>query len=110
MDGNVYVTQQKHNFHHHFMKVVATKYDHIKYQRNGIQVYQVLAQSQAMIYNKTVIPQARFSYDMSPIAVQVSHKSRHWYDYLTSLLALIGGAFTVIGFFDSSFASLLKKK
>lgn len=110
MDGNVYVTEQKHNSHHHFMKVVATKYDHITYKRFGIQIYQVLAQSQAMIYNKTVVPQARFSYDMSPIAVQFSRKSRHWYDYLTSLLALIGGTFTVIGFFDSSFASLLKKK
>ena len=56
------------------------------------------------------VTEAKFSYDLSPIAVNYSRESRTWYDYLTGVLALIGGAFTVIGLLDRSLSSLSTKK
>jgi hypothetical protein len=54
--------------------------------------------------------EAMFSYDLSPIVVTYNRESRSWYDYLTGVLAIVGGAFTVIGMMDSSLYSLSKKK
>jgi hypothetical protein len=54
--------------------------------------------------------EAKFSYDLSPIAVSYIRESRTWYDYLTGVLAIVGGAFTVVGMMNSSLNSLSKKK
>ncbi len=54
--------------------------------------------------------EAKFSYDLSPIAVSYIRESRSWYDYLTGVLAIVGGAFTIIGMMNSSLSSLSKKK
>ncbi len=54
--------------------------------------------------------EAKFSYDLSPFAVSYIRESRTWYDYLTGVLAIVGGAFTVIGMMNSSLNSLSKKK
>lgn len=45
--------------------------------------------------------EAKFIYDLSPIAVSYRTTSRHWYDYLTSVMAIVGGVFTVFGMMDS---------
>ena len=57
-----------------------------------------------------IITEAKFSYDLSPIAVSYLEESRNWYNYLTSLMAIIGGTFVVFGMLDSSLFSLSKKK
>lgn len=49
----------------------------------------------------------QFIFDLSPIAVSYSTRSRHWYDYLTSIFAIIGGTFTAIGILESSIAKAL---
>ena len=40
------------------------------------------------------VPQARFSYDLSPMAVVVKKEERKWYDFITSMCGVIGGTFT----------------
>jgi hypothetical protein len=57
-----------------------------------------------------LVSEAKFSYDLSPIAVNYIQESRTWYDYLTGVLALVGGAFTVIGMMDRGLSSLSTKK
>lgn len=52
---------------------------------------------------------AKFAYDLSPIAVSYRKSSRKWYDYATSLFAIIGGVFTVVGLIESSLEATISK-
>jgi hypothetical protein len=70
--------------------------------------YQMLAQSQVMHYNEMDVPEAKFSYDLSPMAVLVSSKGRRWYDFVTSVCAIIGGTFTVVGLVDAVLYKIIK--
>jgi hypothetical protein len=99
MDGNVYVTENLHEAFHHYVKLITT---------NGY-AYQVLQSSQLAIYRTDQIPEAKFIIDLSPIAVWYRKDSRHWYDYVTSLMAIIGGTFTVVGFFESGIRQVSKR-
>lgn len=55
------------------------------------------------------VPEARFSYDLSPTAVIVTRSGRRWYEFITSLCAVVGGTFTVFALMDGVFGSLQKK-
>ena len=57
-----------------------------------------------------IYAEAKFTYDLSPIAVSYENKYRAWYDYLTSLMAIIGGIFTVVGMLESGIHSISSKK
>lgn len=94
--------------------------------------YQMLTQSQVMHYNEMDVPEAKFSYDLSPMAVNasaeivqitpfinlaaiwfgsqvlVSSKGRRWYDFVTSVCAIIGGTFTVVGLIDAVLHKIIK--
>ena len=61
-----------------------------------------------MEYNVAEVPQARFAYDISPMAVVVRKEDRKWYDFLTSLCGIIGGTFTVVGLIDGFFGEMFK--
>ena len=63
-----------------------------------------------MHYANEDIPEAKFNYDISPMSVVISSKNRRWYDFLTSLMAIIGGTFTVLGLIDSFVHKILKPK
>jgi hypothetical protein len=91
MDGNVYVTHNLHEAYHHYIKLITT---------NEF-AYQVLQSSQLAMYRNDEVPEAKFIIDLSPIAIRYRKVSRPWYDYITSLMAIIGGTFTVVGFFES---------
>ena len=107
MDGNVYVTHNLHEAHHHHLKVVPTNFDD---KGNRRMIYQVLQQSQLAYIPEDFVPEAQFQYDLSPIAVTYETKTRKWYDYLTSLMAIIGGTFTVVGMLESSIYIVARKK
>ncbi len=54
---------------------------------------------------------AQFHYDISPMAVVVKKEGdRKFYDFITSLLAILGGTFTVISFFEHTWYMAFKKK
>jgi hypothetical protein len=103
LDSNVYINGDFHQSYHHFTKVVSTHYevDSMFSKKNVILGYQILAQSQIMHYEESDVPEAKFSYDLSPMAVVVTNKGRRWYDFITSLCAIIGGTFTVVGLLDT---------
>lgn len=63
-----------------------------------------------MQYQEEEIPEAKFMYDISPMAVTVTKEGRRWYDYLTSLLSLLGGAFAVIRLLDDVIYNVMKPK
>lgn len=62
-------------------------------------------------YTESEVPEARFSYDISPMAVTVSRTSRKsWYDFLTNLFAIVGGTFTTLGLIDGILYKAFKSK
>mmetsp|Transcript_1368 Transcript_1368/g.2014 ORF Transcript_1368/g.2014 Transcript_1368/m.2014 type:complete len:540 (-) Transcript_1368:200-1819(-) len=131
IDGNVYTTKRLHEAHHHFLKVVTTNFNNlaskflwnsVDYQgskkkagantkkKNYGRAYQMLVSSKKSLYAENVVPEAKFTYDLSPISVSYRKKSRHWYDYLTSLMAIIGGTFTFVGMMEKGVYAMSSKK
>lgn len=117
LDGNVYLNQNQHEAFHHYLKIVTTQfsdpYTKKTNQRNkdGIKAYQVLSNSQLSLYDPEIVPEARFSYDPSPIAVyhRKTYRKR-WYDYITSLMAIIGGTHVVISMVENTIHAAVSKK
>jgi len=118
-DGNVYVTHSVHEAHHHYLKVITTEIEPEKETNKRVakrrknepgRAYQILQSSQLSLYKADIVPEAKFTYDLSPIAVSYRKKYRAWYDYLTSLMAIIGGTFTVVGMMESGIHSISSKK
>jgi thiol-disulfide isomerase/thioredoxin len=123
MDDKLYVTSKFHQAFHHYIKVVSTHLNMGSSSSsssqssgasnndvNSIVVYQMLEQSQIVFYDEVNVPEARFSYDMSPMSVVVQKEGRKWYDYLTSLCAIIGGTFTTLGLIDATLYKVFKPK
>lgn len=110
MDGTSYVTKESHQAFHHYIKVVSTHLNMGSTESNMMLTYQFLEQSQVVYYDVVNVPEARFSYDLSPMSVVVEKKNRKWYDYLTSLCAIIGGTFTTLGLIDATLYRILKPK
>jgi len=110
MDAQIYLTEEFHQAYHHYIKVVSTHLNMGSSNANSMMAYQFLEQSQVVYYNDFNVPEARFSYDLSPMSVVVEKKGRKWYDYLTSLCAIIGGTFTTLGLIDAVLYKALKPK
>lgn len=114
MDGNVYVNHNEHEAFHHYMKVVTTQFNDpyfVMQNSKKVFAYQILSSSQLSYYRNDIVPEAKFSFDPSPIAVhhRIAPK-KHWYDYLTSVMAIVGGTFTVIGMLENSINAAMSKK
>jgi len=97
MNKNVYVTEGLHEAYHHYMKLVST----------NLNFYQVLSNSQLTYYTESAVPEAKFMLDISPIKVTYTRGTRAWYDYITSLMAILGGTFTVVGMLNSALRILM---
>ena len=99
LDGNVYVTRELHEAYHHYIKLVTT----------NDRFFQILQSTQLASYDTNDVPEAKFIIDLSPIAVRYRNDSRHWYDYITSLMAIVGGTFTVVGFLEAGVRQASKR-
>ena len=73
-----------------FFNVVPTRYD---VTRRPFAAFQTLHHVHSVIYPLDTAPEARFAYDISPMAVVVERRPHRWYSLVTSLLALVGGSF-----------------
>ena len=102
MNGNIYPTQELHEAYHHYLKVISTNVDGLRVGKRDLRVYQVIENSQLAFYRNDIIPEAKFIFDLSPISVSYRSTSRQWYDYATSIMAIIGGVFTVVGMLEST--------
>jgi len=110
MNDQEYITADYHQAYHHYIKVVSTHLNLGSSESNSMVTYQFLEQSQVVYYDETNVPEARFSYDLSPMSVVVEKEGRKWYDYLTSLCAIIGGTFTTLGLIDATLYRVFKPK
>eukprot|EP00519_Triparma_laevis_P000250 CAMPEP_0182516562 /NCGR_PEP_ID=MMETSP1321-20130603/40561_1 /TAXON_ID=91990 /ORGANISM="Bolidomonas sp., Strain RCC1657" /LENGTH=430 /DNA_ID=CAMNT_0024724167 /DNA_START=38 /DNA_END=1330 /DNA_ORIENTATION=+ len=105
IDSTPWINPKPHRAHHHYMKIVSTHFD------STLVKYQILENSQEVSYDEEEVPEARFSYDISPMAVTVERKGRKsWYEFLTSLFAIVGGTFTTLGLIDGILYKAFKSK
>lgn len=91
MDGQSYIAPKFHMAPHHFIKVV-----HTRFETSDLRSYQQTHQWNVRTIQRKTVPQAKFSYDLSPVEVIVRKGDRRWYDFVTQVFAIIGGAFTVM--------------
>jgi len=105
LNDKEFINKQFHQAFHHNLKVVSTTFE-----MGDLSTYQILAQSQIVHYDDMNVPEARFSYDISPMGVIVKKQGRKWYDYVTSICAIIGGTFTTLGLIDASLYRVFKSK
>lgn len=110
MDGNVYVSHELHEAYHHYLKVVTTNVEGLTLGRRELKAYQIVQSSQLSYYRDDIIPEAKFIFDLSPIAVTYTSKTTRWYDYVTSVMAIIGGTFTVVGMLESTITRAVSKR
>jgi len=111
MNGNAYSADSLHKAYHHYLKVVSTHFNKGNYKsKSATMVYQMLKSSQVMNYNVDEVPEARFSFDLSPMAVVISKKTMKLYEFVTHIFALVGGTFTVVGLFSGALGTLFKPK
>eukprot|EP00979_Chaetoceros_neogracilis_P014399 scaffold4595_cov267-Chaetoceros_neogracile.AAC.21 len=110
LDDKVFLTKKFHQAYHHYIKVVSTHLNIGSSSGSMPTLYQFLEQSQVVGYDEVNVPEARFSYDLSPMSVVVEKNGRKWYDYLTSLSAIIGGTFTTLGLIDAVLFKVFKPK
>jgi hypothetical protein len=102
LNGNVYPTLDYHESYHHYLKLISTKVEGMELGTRQLCAYQMLANSQLALYGSDMTPEAKFAYDLSPISVTYSFRTRRWYDYMTSIFAIVGGVFTVVGMLEGS--------
>lgn len=49
-----------------------------------------------MLYEEQDVPEARFAYNLSPMSVLVVSDKRPWYGFVTKVLAIVGGTFSMV--------------
>eukprot|EP00878_Enallax_costatus_P014548 GHUV01015219.1.p1 GENE.GHUV01015219.1~~GHUV01015219.1.p1 ORF type:complete len:378 (+),score=57.58 GHUV01015219.1:239-1372(+) len=92
--------------HEHYLQVVRTTVQPLHGGRaNSYDAYEYVAHSHTYISDQQ--PTAKFSYGLSPLQVVVKELPKHWYKFLTTTCAVIGGVFTVAGILDSMLYSTL---
>lgn len=94
LDGQTFVVGRFHEAPQHYLKVVST---HVQGKQNVF--YQMTHTDRIRKLKKESAkgaPQARFTYDFSPMSVVVRVKSKRWYEFLTSLFAILGGTYTIV--------------
>jgi hypothetical protein len=87
LDGKEFITESAQDVSEHYLKIVNTKIGKKK------DFYQITHTAKP---NRGEVPQVKFSYDFSPLTLILRKSSRPWYDFVTSLIAIIGGTYAVV--------------
>ena len=136
LDKRSFITNAFHQAPHHYIQIVSTVFEGFgtglvstthDYSGGGkdansgnavaaklfgdrhLRSYQITHQHRTAAVAKNAIPQAKFSYSMSPVEVHVQAGAKPWYDFITSVLAIVGGCFTVMGLMQSSVSIMAKR-
>ncbi len=111
LDGKMFVNHEERMTHEHYVKVVSTHYKVGKASlfNSGDELGYQMATSNHRYRSDPAIPEAKFSFDLSPTAVVIIQGGKRWYEFVTSLCAIIGGLFTVISLFDGAVYSVAKR-
>eukprot|EP01083_Nonionella_stella_P020772 57646_1 len=103
MKQSEFAAYKAHMAPQHYLNVIPTIFD------DTVIVYQSTVQSHIADVAPTDIPQARFSYQFSPMTIKVSTKGRPFYDFLTSVFAIVGGTYTFVSLVDRFWDTMSSK-
>lgn len=91
LDGMRFATQGFHQAYQHYLKVVSVL------TLKGDLTYQFSHADRISHCGVKDVPQARIFYDFEPFSVHIKRKDdKRWYDFITNLLAKLGGLYVVI--------------
>merc|ERR1712224_8105 len=100
LDGETFIATRFHEAPQHYLKVVSTAVE-----GRGDFFYQMTHSDRVRKLKDKMsgkAPQARFTYDFSPMSVIVKVKRKRWYEFVTSLFAILGGTYTVAELFSGA--------
>jgi len=92
--GKSFIAFDHHDAPQHYVQVVSTVFD-LKGSET-VTIYQTSSQSQIKKEFPNAVPQAKFTYQLSPMSVRVHHEHVPLYEFMTQIFAIIGGTYTVI--------------
>jgi len=98
LDEHEYLSNKRNQTHEHYVKVVGTTFQYLDV--GALQTYKYTTHS-AKYHGDTRYPIVKFHYDLSPMNVVVTESYKPFYQFVTSMFAIIGGVFTVFGLMDS---------
>lgn len=105
--GKTFIAEEKHDAPQHYIQVVSTIFD-LK-GAESVTIYQTSSQSQIKKEFPNAVPQAKFSYSLSPMSVLVHHEQVPLYEFLTQIFAIIGGTYTFISLIHSFVGGVAKR-
>ena len=97
LDGATFRATQPHETQEHHINVVPTSFT-----QGGsvpVETYQFTSTSHSR--TKDTLPSVLFSYDVSPIHAKLRDESKPMSEFVISLCAIVGGAFSVFGILDA---------
>jgi hypothetical protein len=99
LDGKRFIAERFHEAPQHYLKVVST---HI--EKRAAPFYQMTHTDRIrkLRKDKNMVPQARFTWDFSPMSIKVTTKTKKWYEFVTSLFAILGGTYTIVEIFSGA--------
>jgi len=95
--GETFVSQAKHVSHEHYLQTVLTTISPRGRFSLPFSVYEYTQHSHAV---NEPLPKAKFHYQPSPMQIVVEEKRVPFYSFITSLMAIIGGVYSVMGIAD----------
>jgi len=101
LDGQTFITYSAHQTWIHDMKVVSTV------SQSGNVAYQFHHSRRLSTVEESVVPQVQFHFDMEPFSIHIRSSDKRWYDFATSLMAILGGCFVVMRLLSGMSNSLL---
>eukprot|EP00746_Dinoflagellata_sp_MGD_P089009 gnl/MRDRNA2_/MRDRNA2_35161_c0_seq1.p1 gnl/MRDRNA2_/MRDRNA2_35161_c0~~gnl/MRDRNA2_/MRDRNA2_35161_c0_seq1.p1 ORF type:complete len:488 (-),score=59.28 gnl/MRDRNA2_/MRDRNA2_35161_c0_seq1:68-1531(-) len=89
MDDLKFVVEKFHTGPHHYIKILHTQLHDGTSETKRF--YQLTHQWNFRKYARQEIPKAKLSFDTAPLELYMSLKPKRWYDFLTSIFAIVGG-------------------
>jgi hypothetical protein len=96
MAGRTFHSTHQNTSHEHYIKVLSTDFRLIDFEQVQAYKYHVLSNA-FEVGHALEGPHVKFTYDLSPLTVQVIQQETPFFEFITSLFGLVGGTFTVIG-------------
>ena len=99
LDGLPFISTMASRAHVHYLKVVTKLIKHADSSLMDALAYKYTVHSN--LFEAEAEPSIEFKYDLSPVSIVVTQESMSFYRFLTSICAIIGGVFTVIGLLEN---------
>eukprot|EP00927_Polykrikos_kofoidii_P008430 TRINITY_DN13498_c0_g2_i2.p1 TRINITY_DN13498_c0_g2~~TRINITY_DN13498_c0_g2_i2.p1 ORF type:complete len:456 (-),score=55.99 TRINITY_DN13498_c0_g2_i2:153-1520(-) len=91
LDGRSFIVTRFHEAPQHHIKAV-------RVHREGMLHHSIshTAATRKLPKDTTHVPHARFSYDFSPVAVDVTWRRKSFFEFLMSMFGIVGGTVTIL--------------